>query len=399
MTAKRTVALVVPALDDGTGVTTVALFLRRVMLESGRYEPRVVSLATASRDAASVRLARPRGWLRRPRVERRSWRGVEYEHVGAVLAELEFQRYRPRPELMRLLEGCDLVQVVAGGPAWACAALGADRPVALQVATLVSVERRMQARADAAPLRAWRALMTRVTTRMEEAALRAVDAVFVENRWMHDRLSAARPGSVHFAPPGVDTRFFHPCSCPKGDGGYLLSVGRFSDPRKDVRLLFDAYAALCRARPDAPELVLVGKAPSTTDMAYLASLPVAGRVRVVADVSGEELARWYRGARLFVLSSEEEGLGMVILEAMASALPVVSTDCGGPSTSVVPGETGLLTPVGDAAALAAALERVLDDPAAARAMGEAGRARAEAEFALEVAGERFLRVWDRLVER
>jgi glycosyltransferase involved in cell wall biosynthesis len=396
MTARRTVALVVPALDDGMGVATVALFLRSVLAASGRYLPRVVSIATSSRDPQSVRLARPAGWLGRPRVERRCWRGVEYEHVGAFLAEVEFQRYRPRPELQRLLAGCDLVQVVAGAPAWACAALGAGPPVVLQTATLVAVERRMQARADRGPVRRWRALMTRVTTRMEEAAVRSVDAVFVENRWMHDRLSRLRDGGVHFAPPGVDTRFFTPAAY--AHGGYLLAVGRFSDPRKDVRTLLGAYARLCAARPSAPDLVLVGKSPGAAELDYLRSLPVAGRVRVVTDVSADELAAWYRGASAFVLSSAEEGLGMVILEAMASGLPVVSTDCGGPATSVVPGETGLLTPVGDPAALAHALARVLDDPVAARRMGEAGRARAEREFALEVAGERFLGVYDALLD-
>ena len=64
----------------------------------------------------------------------------------------------------------------------------------------------------------------------------------------------------------------------------------------------------------------------------------------------DELVELYRGAALLALSSDEEGLGLVILEAMASGIPVVSTACGGPQTSVVDGETGFLTPVGDAAA-------------------------------------------------
>ena len=392
----RTVGLVVPDFEGGGGVPTVALFLRRVLLASGRYTPRVVSLSSWSRDPLSVRLARPGDWLRRPRVARRVWSGVEHEVVGSRFAELEFQRYRPRPELERLLEGCDLVQVVAGAPAWACAALFPGRPTVLQAATRVAVERRMRRRADRGPLRAWRGVMTRITTRMEDAALRAVDAVLVENRWMHEEVVRRFPQqSVHFAPPGIDTRFFHPGTY--AEDGYLLSVGRFADPRKDVRLLFDAYARLCRARPSAPELVLVGQPPTAADLAYLGTLPVAGRVRVVADVGNEELARWYRGARAFLLSSEEEGLGIVILEAMASGIPVVSTDCGGPATSMIPGETGWLTPVGDAAALAEATARVLDDPAEARRMGEAGRAQVEREFALEVAGERFLRIYDRLL--
>lgn len=395
--SRHNVALVLPDFEGGGGIPAVTLFLRRVMLGSGRYLPRVISLPSASRDPLSVAVTRPRDWLRRPRVERRVWSGVDYQVVGARFAEFEFQRFRRRPELDSLLDGCDLVQVVAGAPATACAVLGTGIPTALHAATRVGPERRMQSRADRGLLRAWRGAMTRVTTHYEDVALRAVDSVFVDNHWLFDQIRREIPRQrVYFAPCGIDADFFTPG--PRyADDGYLLAVGRFSDPRKNVRLLFDAYARLCARRPSTPELVLVGKAPTDADLAYLRTLPCAGRVRIVTDVSGEELAQWYRGASVFVLSSEEEGLGIVIIEAMGAAVPVVSTDCGGPSTTVVPGETGVLTPVGDAAALADSIGAMLDDPARAAEMGRAGRARVEAEFTLQAAGAHYLRVYDELL--
>ena len=105
----------------------------------------------------------------------------------------------------------------------------------------------------------------------------------------------------------------------------------------------------------------------------------------------------YRHASLFVLSSDEEGLGIVILEAMASGLAVVSTACGGPETAVVQGETGLLTPVGNVDALAAAIQELVDNPELRRSMGRAGRRRAETTFSMEQTSKVFLEQYERLL--
>ncbi len=115
------------------------------------------------------------------------------------------------------------------------------------------------------------------------------------------------------------------------------------------------------------------------------------------NVPEDDLVELYQNASLFVLSSNEEGLGIVLLEAMASGLPVVSTDCGGTVTAVVPGETGYLTPVGDSEALATAMARVLGSVQLRKRFGRQGRERAETHFSLEVAGTRFLAIYDWLL--
>ena len=86
---------------------------------------------------------------------------------------------------------------------------------------------------------------------------------------------------------------------------------------------------------------------------------------------------------LFVMSSVTEGLGSPMLEAMACRRAVVSTRAGGIPEVVVDGETGLLVPPHDEAALAKAIVALLRDPARRAAMGEAGRARVEREFSVE----------------
>lgn len=241
--------------------------------------------------------------------------------------------------------------------------------------------------------------MVRLTDRLDHAALRHVDAAFVENQWMHDHLAEHMPAeNVIFAPPGVDTDQFTPGRLPS-NGEYILSVGRFGDSRKNVRLLFKAYAQVKEEADEVPPLVLAGRSsPSDEDWAHASELEIRSAVTFREDVSQEELTDLYRNAALYVVSSNEEGLGITITEAMASGRPVVSTSCGGPSTTVVEGETGMLVPVGDAAALANGMQTVLSTPERANEMGKKGRKRAERTFSIRATGERFLEVYDQLLD-
>jgi glycosyltransferase involved in cell wall biosynthesis len=205
--------------------------------------------------------------------------------------------------------------------------------------------------------------------------------------------------NVHFAPPGVDTEHFRPSTAP-AQARYILAVGRWDDPRKNASLLFRAYAGLVERDPDAPPLVLAGStAPAPADIAEAEALGLLDRIEFRGGLGSDALASLYRGALLVALSSDEEGLGLVLLEAMASGVPVVSTACGGPETSVVEGVTGYLVPVRDAAALADRMAALLADEPARRAMGAAARRHVEKHFSLEAAGRPFLAVYDALLHR
>lgn len=396
----KRVAVVVPGFEEGGGVPAVALFLARVMRESGRYEPSFFSLPMGSVDSSSVSLRSPRSWQRGIQVETDEWDGEHFTRVGNHLSEFEFQRYRPRRALTERLSQFDLVQIVAGSPAWGWIARDLSVPVALQVATLAAVERRALLDRGGRAVRAWRSLMTRVTTRLEQRGLACVDTVFVENQWMYDGLrEQLDPGRVIFAPPGVDTRHFHPAPAEPLAPGRILCVGRMADARKRSDILFDAYASLCDRFAEAPPLCIAGgSGPPEECWVRARERGVSDRIEFRANVSRDELAEIYRGSTVFVLSSDEEGLGVVILEAMASGLAVVSTDCGGPSTSILDGETGVLVPRSDPEALAAALHAMLTDPARRARMARAGRDRAVAEFSLEASGRRFLNGYDLATE-
>jgi glycosyltransferase involved in cell wall biosynthesis len=349
-----------------------------------------------SSDPMSVGLRAPSTWTSGVRVAQGEWGGEPFSLVGNHLSEFEFQRYRPRRVLTDLLAGFDLVQIVAGAPAWGWIARDLTVPVALQVATLAAVERRAVLDRGSAATRAWRSLMTRVTTRLERRGLDCVDAVFVENQWMYDGLRRElSPEKVIFASPGVDTTCFSPAEAEPEAPGQILCVGRMADARKRADVLFDAYALLCEQLPEAPPLCIAGgSGPPEECWARAKERGISDRIHYRANVTTEELAAIYRDATVFALSSDEEGLGIVILEAMASGLAVVSTDCGGPSTSVIEGETGLLVPRGSPEALAGALRDLLTDPARRGRLARAGRERAVQEFSLEATGRRFLEWYD-----
>jgi glycosyltransferase involved in cell wall biosynthesis len=397
----KKLALVVPSLTKGGGVPAVARFVKDAALSSGSYQLQLISLCMASNGSASRLLHRPSTWLRGPATIQGTWEGLPFTHVGADWSELEFQRYRPRSPLKRVLADCDLIQMVCGSPAWANAVLGQGKPVALQVATRSKVERR---RRDANLKRArdwWRKLMTEITDRMDDRALRQVDAIQVENPWMFEyarKLNNGRKVDLRYAPPGINTDVFRPL--PNRDvtsSSYILCVGRLGDARKNVGLLLAAYASLPDGLRQRARLVLAGSSPPPDSFwTWAKALQVSDRVSYVARPSQEELVRLYQEASVFVLPSDEEGLGVVVLEAMACAAPVVSTRSGGPDGILTDGEDGFLVPLDDPATMAARLQILLENPSLNILMGKKGRATVKARYDEQLAGAVFVDMWDRL---
>ena len=120
------VALVTHDYQLGGGVSTMTNFLYRVLRESGRFEPEIISLAHSASDSASVRLRSPATWRQGIQLLRGKCDGIPFVHFGAWFSELEFQRYRPRANLTEMLNGYDLVQFVVGAPPWMWAEVSLD---------------------------------------------------------------------------------------------------------------------------------------------------------------------------------------------------------------------------------------------------------------------------------
>ena len=172
---------------------------------------------------------------------------------------------------------------------------------------------------------------------------------------------------------------------PAADGTLrILFVGRLVE-RKGVTHLVEAVGRLA---PDLrARLSVVGDGPERVSLeAQIARDGLGDRVTLRGRVSEVELRDAYAAADVLVLPSildargDTEGLGVVLLEAMSYGVPVIGSDLGGITDIVRSGETGLLVPPADPAALAAALERLARGPALAARLGEAGRKHVAAAF-------------------
>lgn len=175
-------------------------------------------------------------------------------------------------------------------------------------------------------------------------------------------------------------------------------VGRMAEV-KAPGVLVNAFARLAASRPDARlRLLLVGDGPLWADLrAAVAAAGIGDRVAMVGRQ--DHIAEWLRRIDVFVLPSLNEGISNTILEAMASALPVIASDVGGNPELVAAGRTGMLVPPADPARLAAAMARYADCPALVATQGAAARARAESMFSLEAMVAGYLDVYDGVLGR
>lgn len=158
---------------------------------------------------------------------------------------------------------------------------------------------------------------------------------------------------------------------------YIVSVARLDELQKDHRTLLRAYAQLLADAPVQEDLVIAGDGAFRQELeALAASLGVERRVHFVGQVTNPHAL--IAGARLFVLSSRNEGLPMGLLEALAHSRPIVATDCPtGPRDALDHGQAGILVPVGDVSAMADAMRRVLTNEALHSDMCQAARKRAD----------------------
>lgn len=183
-------------------------------------------------------------------------------------------------------------------------------------------------------------------------------------------------------------------------------VGMFARvaPPKDYTTLAKAAVVVLKAIPHARFLIVGDYASNDVHRAYYAD------VKRVLDECGVSAAFVFTGYRhdvpelmsaidVFVLSTHWEGLPLVILEAMAAGKSVVATNVDGVPEAVRDGETGLLFPREDHAALAGHVVRLLEDPSLAARMGDAGRTRVQTAFSVRQFGQSMNAVYDSVLGR
>ncbi|MGV3760597.1 MAG: glycosyltransferase, partial [Actinomycetota bacterium] len=214
-------------------------------------------------------------------------------------------------------------------------------------------------------------------------------------------------------PPGVDTDRFVPLSAEgraaarrrlglPEEGRLVVSVSRLV-PRKGMDVLIRAAARLAPARPDLT-VAIAGGGRDHDRLARLVA-DTGAPVRLLGRVPNEDLPALYGCGDVFAMlcrnrwaGLEQEGFGIVFLEAAAAGVPQVAGDSGGAAEAVVDGVTGeVVRHPGEVEPVVAALARLLDDPERRARMGRAGRERAVAELSYDVLAQRLgaaLAAWE-----
>jgi glycosyltransferase involved in cell wall biosynthesis len=172
----------------------------------------------------------------------------------------------------------------------------------------------------------------------------------------------------------------------------VLYVGQIS-PRKGLRYLFEAFSAL---RHPSKELVIVGPTAHPSGIENVAA-PAGTVFRGV--LKGEALARAYLQASVFVLPTVEEGLALVLGEALSFGAPVIATDQSGAADLFEPGREGFIVPIRDPGAIAEKLQQLADDPALREQMSAAARERARTLGGWESAGQKLVETLTGLGEK
>jgi glycosyltransferase involved in cell wall biosynthesis len=238
----------------------------------------------------------------------------------------------------------------------------AHRPVGVMLGQLAGPTARLR----------WGSAAGALVSRWERRQLGRSRHVAAVSPWL---LRQARPllhpqAEARVIGVGVDARFF---SVVRDEADHLLCYGRFDMFQKGIDVLLDAFTRLAAERP-ALQLRIAGRGRDGGRIAALVRERRLANVEVITDPEWPRLRTLLGGALALVMPSRFEGFGMVAAEAMAAGVPIVASNAD--ALPDVVGTAGVLVPVGDPAAIVAAVAALLDDAARRARLSAAARMRA-----------------------
>ncbi len=209
--------------------------------------------------------------------------------------------------------------------------------------------------------------------------------------------SGVKPSMISTIPNGIDLSPYGPTAGRDSSRWPLIGTVARLHRQKALDVFIDAAKLVLASEPSA-RFVIGGTGPLEEELkAKIKDLHLEPYVKMPGFVF--DVPTFLSGLDVYVLCSDYEGIGLAILEAMAAGLPVVATAVGGVPEAIADGVNGILVPPRNPRQLAQGIVRMLVDPDMAKAMGKAGRQRAEELFDAKVMAERTLSVYRRLSVR
>lgn len=390
MMKKIKVALVAQDPRNGGGVTSVLDMVYKRLIAFG-YDPMVISYAPYRFEPnMSVTLANGLRTLKLMRREKEI-ESLKSVLLGAYFPEIEINRYRENALWQDELKKYEMCMIVGGSAINGYAVCNHVQKYLAWVATTIYDDRIDSLKAKAGVFYPFEYFNLQVLQKMENKVLNGASAILLQSKYAEDSLARAGVDmkKSRIVPFAIDTSFFTPLRKEKTEK-YLLMVGRFNDKRKNITLLINAYKKAKELVKKIPLLKLAGDKPSDEIVTYVQQLGLKNDIIFCGHTPLSKLPDLYRNATLFVLPSFQEGLGIVLLEAMASGVPVISTQCGGPDIIISHGENGLFCKNNDVDDMAQKIVTMLSDEALLQKFSETGRQTVEEHFSVEAVSKKLI---------
>jgi len=324
------------------------------------------------------------------------YQGIPVKVSGIVRRIEAMARMAPRAQWLKSARARDALMVIAGDSLLGFPFSGSGIKYLLLVAASLTDERKYL---EPGIVQKFLYIFSLpLLRRMERRTFRDSSFILALNRALADRIireNRLDPGKVGVFAPPIDAGKFSPPAAPPRPGGVIWTA-RHNDARKNTALLLRAFTRVISACPFA-RLTLAGDSPGPRLTALMDRLNLRDRVECRGWVSEPEKIGLLRAADVFALPSNQEGLGIAALEAMACGVPVVSTRCEGPESFITDGVNGFLCPREDPEAMAARLVQLIRDRELRRRLGQAARETVLREFSAETCFNGLLgalkRVW------
>jgi glycosyltransferase involved in cell wall biosynthesis len=310
-----------------------------------------------------------------PRVRIHDVEGFSYHAIRPTLPAIEFNRYADNSAWDDLLSWADSCQVMGGGIAQGFPASKSQTPYAIWVASTREADGAEAYRHSSFLKKRWLDMQFHFIRRFERETLHKASEVFVISEYTRRLLESSYDLQIpdhNCIPVPVEADFFKPDPEVDKSQNTICYVGRVNDPRKQIPLLLSALRRVLDRGVEV-HLKMAGEMPNEHIQQVVRTLKLEPFVEFVGQVPAAELPGFYQSSLINVLPSQEEGQGIVVLEAMGCEVPTVATRCGGPESLIDNGRDGFLIANGDENELAEKIALLIKNPEQALAMGRLGR--------------------------
>lgn len=318
--------------------------------------------------------------------KRYEFEGMPTIALGAVFPEFEPNRLHANKLWRSALDEFDRFFFLAGSAQTGLPLAELDKPFESWISATVSADRSARLLHDHSPSSFLERRSIRKVYAAEMEVLDKSRNVYPVSDKTHDELRPFTPKAQQVLPYPIDTTFWTPGAIQLRQPR-MLFVGRASDARKRFELFINTVAHVRASMPEATAVVVSPDLPKHTKL-------IEG-VTHATSLGVEELRELYRTSSAFLLTSEQEGLGIAAMEAMACGLPAVSTRCGGPATYIIEGVNGYFTN-DEPHELAQCVLGLLRDERLLREMSQAASDRIERDFSERVWNPHFDQILESL---